>query len=559
MLLIVSELAEDAKEAIVGAQETVEAIKQNEADQQESTPPAATNGEINGETPSHGWESVPAQSSSDVLSEPANKDFHDGAPLDVTDSIPDLHGPMVSESDSPVKAALVKTTSKDYIPAPAGSSPLMSAPEEGNVAQVVVVQEQGIMESQPGVPSVDPANSSKQARGSEALDMQPAVPRLKLTNSTKPDAAEEKLGGYRSSLNISPSSRRTIAASFSGVRHASERSETSVKTVTSTVRQQVVSSKQSYVSTVTFPEQSNNSNVVVSVTPSVTLLSGESPFDLESHAFRASNKSTTLTQRAVTSEVRRTVTQTNGSETKTDFSASRLEEKLASHSSSGADKKQTVTYEINFQGTPGTEPYTVKKMYTSSLEGVPQTSGEMSPSGSLLEISGNTVIDEEEEYEQEQGDQPNGAHKQEQGDQRNGSKSGGSESPEPDSDTESFMSAREDITSDTDTAAYMTAGGSSTSLYTDAVSLVDSSAEEATTPVNSDTEVEDEGEGQQGSATPQPPEDAAGDRSRSGTLKGLREQTIVLGSGVTSDGDLGYRGDTEEGLASAEDLRTAGT
>jgi len=125
------------------------------------------------------------------------------------------------------------------------------------------------------------------------------------------------------------------------------------------------------------------------------------------------------------------------------------------------------------------------------------------------------------------------------------------------------MSAREDITSDTDTAAYMTAaGGSSTSLYTDAAaSLQDSSTEEATTPVNTDTEVEDEEEEEkiQGSATPQPPEDAADERSRSGTLKSLQEQSTVLGSGVTSDGDLGYRGDTEEGLASAEDLRSAGT
>ena len=162
------------------------------------------------------------------------------------------------------------------------------------------------------------------------------------------------------------------------------------------------------------------------------------------------------------------------------------------------------------------------------------------------------MIDEEEEHEQEQAGQPNGS-----------SKSARSESPEePDSDTESFMSAKEDVTSDTDTAAYMTAGGSSTSLYTDAVSVDDSATEEASTPVNSETEVEDEEEeeeeGVQGPGTSRAGEEDAAERSRSGTLKGLRDQTTILGSGVTSDGDLGYRGDTEEDLASSEDLRTAG-
>ena len=545
-------------------QETPQAIKQSIVEQQESTSPEIRNGDINGETPSHGSESIQEQSS-DVLSEAASKDFHDAPPSeDVTDSIPELHEPMAPDRDSPVKAALVKTISQEYIPVPASTSTLMSGPEGGNEADLGVVQEQGIVELQPGVPNLELTNATKQEHGNEAVDLQPEDPTLDAADATKRDA-EQKLTGYRSSLHIAPSSRRTMAASFSGSRHVSERSETSVKTVTSTVHRQAVSSKQSYVSTVTIPEHSNDSNVIVSVTPSVTQLTEESPFDLESQAFRASNKSTTFTQRAVTSEVHRTVTQSNGGNTKTDLSASRLEEKLASHSSSDGD--QTVTYEINFQGTPGTDPYIVKKTYSSSLDSAPHTSGvsgEMSPSGSLLEISSNTVIDEEEEYEREQIDQPNGVNEQEQADQSSGSsKSCGSESPEPDSDTESFMSAREDITSDTDTAAYMTAaGGSSTSLYTDAAaSLQDSSTEEATTPVNTDTEVEDEEEEEkiQGSATPQPPEDAADERSRSGTLKSLQEQSTVLGSGVTSDGDLGYRGDTEEGLASAEDLRSAGT
>ena len=520
-------------------------IKQNISELQESTPPISRNSGIDGET-----ESVQKQNIGEVVSETASHDFTD-APLsqNVPDGDPaELLVAVAPEIDSPVKAALVKTTSQDYIPIPASLSPDMSAPDQGNVANLGVVQEQGVVDLKPD----DHTTSTKNKRDNKAvveseLNLQPEVSRLDLTNSRK-HSPEEQLGGYRSSLNISPLSRRTMAASFSGSRHASERSEkNSGKTVTSSVRHQVVSSKQSYVSTVTIPEHSNKSSVIVSVEPSVTQLTEGSPFDLENHAFRASNESTTFTQHAVTSEVRRTVTQTNGSDTKTDFSASRLEEKLASYSSS-ADEKQTVTYEINFQGSPGTGPYTVKKKYTS-LENVPSTSegfGEMSPSGSLLEISSNTVIDEEEEYEQ---DKANGS----------GSKSARSESPEPDSDTESFMSAKEDMTSDTDTAAYMTAGGSSASLYTDAVSLVDSSAEEATTPVNSDTEVEDEEE-IQGPGTPQAPDrEETGDRSRSGTVKGLREQTSILGSDVTSDGDLGYRGDSEEGLASTDDLRITGT
>ena len=556
---LVTELIEDSKGAGIGLHETPEVMKQDVLEQRESSLEFTRNRNISEETPTDGSDSILAESSSDVFSEAVSKDFKDGPPSeDVTDSNPQLRGPVLPDSDSPVKTALVKTTSQDYIPAPEDSSTLRSAPEEGNLADLGVVQELGIEE---GVSNLELANSTKQEHGNEAIqcesavDLQAAIPSLGHTNTRKPDTEEKQVAGYRSSLNISPSSRRTMAASFSGTRHVSEKTESSVKTVTSTVRRQVVSSKQSYVSSVTIPEHSNNGNVIVSVTPSVTQLTEQSPFELENHSFRASNESTTLTHHAVRSEVRRTVTQTNGGHAKTDFSASRLEERLASHSSS-IDGNQTVTYQINFEGTPGRDPYTVKKSYTSSLQSPPHTSGEggvISPSGSLLEISSNTVIDEEEEHEQEQADKPNGS-----------SKSARSESPEePDSDTESFMSAKEDATSDTDTAAYMTAGGSSTSLYTDAVSVFDSATEEASTPVNSETEVEDEEEaeeeeGVQGSGTPTAGEEDAAERSRSGTLKGLRDQTTILGSGVTSDGDLGYRGDTEEGLASSEDLRTAG-
>lgn len=569
MLLSVSELVQDA------LQETPMEIKQSNAEQQERTPPGADNGEINEETPQHVTGTMQEQNSSDALSKPASGDFQDGPPSgDVTDSRPELHGPVVAESDSPVKAALVKSISRDYISTPANSSP--DVLDEGR-ATFSVVQEQGIKAvSESGVQSQPEVSNSAE--------------HIEELHST----SQEKTA-YRSSLNIGASSRRTMAATFSGSRHVSERSESSVKTVTSTVHRQMVSSKQSYVSTVTLPERDTN-NVIVSVSPSVAQLQAKSPFDLESHAFKASNESTTLTRHAVASEVHRTVTQSNGRDTTKEFSSSCVEEKSASYMSS-SDEKPTVTYQINFesiQGIPVAEHYTIKKTFGPLESGSPHASfeafdsgssvsgaknadrtasasttarnegseqsgnfinrgwsegsgGDMSPSGSLLDIAKNDVIDEEEEDDEQAGQHDTKA-----------------ESPEQDSDSESFMSAREDITSDTDTAAYMTAppGGSSTSLDTD-VALGDSTADETITPVNSDTEVEFEEEaeeaGVRGDATPQQAAEAGNDCSRSGTVKGLKDQMTALGGVVTSDGDLGYRGDTEEDLESAEDLRTAGT
>ena len=561
VLRLVPQLIQDA------LQETPVEIEQTSAGQQESIPQGPSNGDVNGETPRNVRESIEGQNNIDALSKPASDDVQDG-PLqaDVTDSCPELHGPVASESDSPVKAALVKTTSRDYISAPANSSP--DGPDEGR-ASLGIVQEQGL-----------------KAFTESPVQSQPEVLNSAGHNVEDLHSPNQEKVGYRSSLHIAPSSKRTMAATFSGSRHVSERSETSIKTVTSTVHRQVVSSKQSYISTVTLPERDADS-VVVSVSPSVTQLQGESPFDLENDAFKASNESTTFTRHAVASEVHRTVTQRNGSDSTNEFSASRVEEKLASYSSS-SDKKPKVTYEINFEsigGLPVTEHYTITKTF-NSLESEPHASfealdsgslvsgekngstqtvktvnrewsedsgGNMSPSGSLLDIAKNDVIDEEEEEEEE-----------EEKNETAGLKEARSESPLPDSDTESFMSAREDITSDTDTAAYMTAvpGGSSTSLDTDAA-LADSAADETITPVNSDTEVEHEEDGEEaglrGPTTPQPPAEAGDDRSRSGTLKGLKDQMTSLGGAVTSDGDLGYRGDTEEGLESAEDLRTAGT
>ena len=571
MLLLVSELVQDA------LQETPVEIRQSSAKQQDLIPPGAdTAGEINGETPQHVTEAMQGQNSSDVLSKPASTDLQDG-PLsgDATDSCPELHGPVVAESDSPVKAALVKSISRDYIAAPANSS--SDVLDEGR-ASLSVVQEQGIKAVSETEVQSQPEASSSAEHNVEELH----------------SPSQEKTA-YRSSLNISASSRRTMAATFNFSRHVSERSESSVTTMTSSVHRQMVSSKQSYVSTVTLPERDTN-NVIVSVLPSVGQLQAESPFDLESHAFKASNESTTLTRHAVASEVHRTVTQSNGRDTTNEFSSSRVEEKSASHMSP-SDEKPTVKYEINFEsikGMPVAEHYTIKKTF-NQLESGPhagfealdsgslvsgakstdrttsastsgknegseqsgdfisrgspeESGGDMSPSGSLLDIAKNDVIDEEEDDDDEQADQDDAT----------------AESPEQDSDAESFISAREDITSDTDTAAYMTAppGGSSTSLDSD-VALGDSTADETVTPVNSDTEAEYEEEaeeaGLRGDATPRPAAEAGDDRSRSGTLKGLKDQMTGLGGAVTSDGDLGYRGDSEDGLESAEDLRTVGT
>ena len=260
MLLLVSELVQDA------LQETPVEIKQNSAEQQEITPPGADTGEINGETPQHVTQSMQGESSSDALSKLASTDLQDGPPPsgDVTDSCPELHGPVVAESDSPVKAALVKSISRDYISTPSNSSP--DRLDEGR-ASLSVVQEKGIkVVCESGVQlQSDASNSAKH-------------------NIDELHSTSQEKTAYRSSLNIAASSRRTMAATFSGSRHVSERSESSVKTVTSTVHRQTVSSKQSYVSTVTVPERDTN-NVIVSVLPSVAQPQAKSPFGLESHAF----------------------------------------------------------------------------------------------------------------------------------------------------------------------------------------------------------------------------------------------------------------------------------
>jgi len=570
MLLLVSELVQDA------LQETPVEIKHSSAEQQELAPPGTDIGEINGETSQHVTETMQGQNRSDTHSKPASSDLQDGPPSeDVTDSCPELHGPVVAESDSPVKTALVKSISRDYISTPANSSP--DVLDEGR-ATLSIVPEQGI-----------------KALSESGVQSQPEVSNSAEHNVEELRSTSQEKTAYRSSLNIAASSRRTMAATFSGSRHVSERSESSVKTVTSTVHRQTVSSKQSYVSTVTLPER-DTSNVIVSVLPNIEQLQAKSPFDLESHAFKTSIESTTLTRHAVASEERRTVTKSNGREKTKEFSSSRVEEKSTSRMSP-SDEKPIVKYEINFEsikGLPDAERYTIKKTF-SPLESVPHASfealdsgtlvsdaknanisasastsgrnegseqsgnvvrrdisegsgGNMSPSGSLLDIAKNDVIDEEEEEDDEQTDQ----------------RDANAESPEQDSDAESFISAREDVTSDTDTAAYMTAppGGSSTSLDTD-VALGDNAADETITPVNSDTEVEYEEETEEadvtGNGTPRLAAEAGNDRSRSDTLKGLKDQMTALGGAITSDGDLGYRGDSEEDLESAEDLRTAGT
>ena len=509
--------------------EAPEVINSSQLDEREFSSPVASQ---------NGLESTLALSISDTLSEAISKDVEDApASVDITDSGTALGGPVVPEKDSPVKAALVKTISKDYVPVSASSMPaLLSEPDDKQLT------EQLELELQSAANDFDLTKTAEVEREKEGEVHLPSAK----SNS------DEKSIGYRSSLNIT-SSKRTMAASFTGSRNVTERNESSVKIATSSISRQVVPSKQSYVSSVTLPDYSKNGNVIVSVTPSVTEKTEHSPSEGDGHSFRASNESTTLTHETVTSEVHRTVTQASRSDT-TPFTASRVEETLTSNSSS-AENSQRVTYEINFQGRPGTESYTVKKVNGPSLQMAPLHSSaerSMSPSGSLLEVSSNTVIDEEEEYEQE--------------DEGRGSDVGkltGSESPEADSDTESFLSAKEDITSDTDIAAYMTAVGSSTSLYTDAMPQVDSATEEATTPVNTDTEVEEEENEDDETkehecVTPRSHTKEASEGSDLAAVKGLKEQTILLGSDITSDAELGYRGDTEEDLASTEDLRSTG-
>ena len=556
-----------------------------------------------------------------MLCEPPAGNFQDASDSgvsgeDTVDSTNRLQGPMPSWNDSPVKAAVVKRISQDYSSASESSLPGVLS-DDAQRAVLGVAQEQeleavseSVVESQQDALTVEPVES-----GSLALAKEPVT-------------AQDKVG-YRSTLNIIPSSKRTIAATFSGNRLVPDSEGNSVKTVSSTVHRQVVSSKQSFVSSVTLPAHKAD-ELSVSISSGVTQLEGDSPFASESAAFGASSESSTVTCHAVASEIHRAVTQTNGSEANALIYSSRLEQQ------SQLDEKPRLTYEIylgSLEGTPGMESYLIKKMSDPSLVRAPDTafdvtkatsgddergerlswsaktrgevlnsatlktvaseeetgvlrvsehverstpsgfsleagsSSSLSPSGSLMDISSNTVIAEEEEYEEE--DEEEEEEEEAEKDDADGKNDKlDSESPEPDSDTESFMSAREEITSDTDTSAYVTArpSGSSTPLDTD-VPVADSATEEATTPVNSDTEKEEDDEEEEdeslrGPGTPRP-SPAATDESPAepkllNDLKSLQEQTTLLGGTVASDGDLGYRGDSEEGLASAEDLRETG-
>ena len=183
-----------------------------------------------------------------------------------------------------------------------------------------------------------------------------------------------------------------------------------------------------------------------------------------------------------------------------------------------------------------------------AVDSSPETSesSDETPSGSLMNISGNMVIDEEEECE-------SGGHSEEGASDRE------EESTDHDSDTESFMSAKDDVTSDTDTAGYVTAhatGSSASQEYlsvdTDTDTIDFESAREDLTPVNSDTE--EEGDMRE-PGTPVASRGALRDFEPVDQRGNLAEQMLQLGSGITSLGELGYRGDTEEGLASEEDLR----
>lgn len=182
-----------------------------------------------------------------------------------------------------------------------------------------------------------------------------------------------------------------------------------------------------------------------------------------------------------------------------------------------------------------------------AVDSSPETSesSDETPSGSLMNISGNMVIDEEEECE-------SGGHSEEGASERE------EESTDHDSDTESFMSAKDDVTSDTDTAGYVTAHATGSSASQEYLSVdtdtdtIDFESARDLTPVNSDTEEEEE---MREPGTPVASRGALRDFEPVDQRGNLAEQMLQLGSGITSQGELGYRGDTEEGLASEEDLR----
>ena len=184
-------------------------INSSQLDEREFSSPVASQ---------NGLESTLARSISDTLSEAISKDVEDApASLDITDSGTALGGPVVPEKDSPVKAALVKTISKDYIPVSASSMPaLLSEPDDKQLTeQLELVKE---LELQSAANDFDLTKTTEVEREKEGELHLPSAK----SNS------DEKSIGYRSSLNIT-STKRTMAASFTGSRNVTERNESSVK------------------------------------------------------------------------------------------------------------------------------------------------------------------------------------------------------------------------------------------------------------------------------------------------------------------------------------------
>lgn len=423
---------------------------------------------------------------------------------DTTDS--SLHGPI--KPNSPVKTALLKRTSRDYINVQAQAvNVLAEAPSaDWGRAHVGVVRE----EVEEGVePTLDKRQQSNAER------------REPITVATA-SASESRVHSEPRGPGAQPSQQVThsqehFVSSVTFIPHGSR--EVSLR-VRSNEEAQTAAKQpgQKYRVTRSVARQQDRSYAVESMTRHVTEPASVAHFDQE--------RPPTMSEYRVTFQ--------------------RSNENFVVPEADG----NLFQYQEPITATDDKQPIPESTMGRHVAAALPNTacarveaceSGDMSPSGSLLNISFNTVIDEEEE---EEGDEDGKAREEEQ--QRQGSADVSDES-----DLESFASTRDYVTSDTDTAGYVTArvGSSSASqeylsLDTDTDTLDFESAREDATPVNSD---DDEDDGSLETPT-----------ARRGTLKDfestaqqgrLDAQTVLLDAAVASNSELGYRADTEEGLA----------
>ena len=426
---------------------------------------------------------------------------------DTTDS--GLRGPVPPERDSPVKTALLKRTSRDYINVPAQAADVLADTPAAtwSRAHVSVLRE----EVEQGMESSLAKQQQPDARSNEPIAADVA-------KASKLHVARNSSGGQPS--HQVTYAREHFVSSVTFVPHGGQHGSRKVQPSTP-AGPAAEEPSQRFRVTRGVARQQDKTYAVKSVTQHVTE---------QTNVMRVERESP-----SVMSAYKVTFEQTDGN-----FAAPEPEGSL------GDSREPTTATEDREPVPESTMGYQGMAAARDSAEG-----GDMSPSGSLLNISSNTVIDEEdEEAEDEEAEDEEAEDEPVQGEQHQHQ---GNASASDESDLESFVSTRDDVSSDTDTAGYVTAcvGSSSASqeylsVDTDTDTLDFESAREDATPVNTD----DEEDGRPG--TPTAGRSTLNDWEPASQLGRLDAQTLVLDAAVTSTNELGYRADSEEGLATED-------